>query len=295
VANETELLVRIYATTVNSADVRLRKADPWLVRAFLGWRKPRIHILGTAFSGRVESIGSKVTRFKPGDEVFGTTAFKLKAYAEYKTFAETDPIALKPSNLSHEEAAVLPFGGTTALWFLRKAHIQPGQRVLVYGASGAVGTAAVQLARHFGATVTAVCSGTNATLVKSLGAEDVIDYTKEDFTRRSQQYDVIFETVGKYPFRKCLKALTKRGTLILGSSMLEGIAWAGMVNLIGKKKVIAGTLKETPEGVQFLADLASKNIFKPVIDRIYPFEQMADAHRYTDSGHKKGNVAITLS
>lgn len=295
VAGDQEILVRIHATAVNSADVRLRQANPWLVRPFLGWFKPKINILGTVFSGTVEATGKKVTKFKTGDEVFGTTGFKLKVYAEYKTFAETDPIAIKPVNLSHTEAAVLPFGATTALWFLQKGGIKSGQQVLIYGASGAVGSAAVQLAKHFGATVTAVCSGANREWVKSLGADTVIDYTKEAFTNRPERYDIIFETVGKYPYKKCLPSLEEHGTLILGSAMLGSLAWASRVNMMGKKKVIAGTFKETPELVNTIAGLAAKNILKPVIDKTFPFEQMADAHRYVDTGHKKGNVAITLT
>lgn len=294
VAGDREILVRIHATAVNSADVRLRKADPWLVRPFLGWFKPKINILGTVFSGTVEAAGKEVTKFKVGDEVFGTTGFKLKVYAEYKAFSETDPIAVKPAHLSHAEAAVLPFGATTALWFLQKAGIKPGQQVLIYGASGAVGSAAVQIAKHFGTTVTAVCSGANKDWVKPLGADIVIDYTKEDFTSRPERYDIIFETVGKFPSKKCLPSLMEHGTLILGSAMLGDIAWASRVNIMGKKKVIAGSFKETPALVNTVAELASKGILKPIIDRTFPFEKMAEAHRYVDTGHKKGNVSITL-
>ncbi len=291
---DNEILLKIKATAVNSGDWRLRKAEPFAVRLFLGLTKPKIHILGSVFSGEVESVGKDVTRFKVGDEVFGHTDMRFGAYAEYKCIPENGSLALKPSSLTHEEAAVIPFGGTTALHWMRKVKIKTGQKILINGASGAVGTAAVQLAKFFGAHVTGVCSTANIDLVKSIGADKVIDYTKEDFSLNGETYDIILDTVNTLSFSDCLKSLHKNGSLILSaaglSDMVRGL-WTTMTSSI---KVFTGVISHNAEDIIFLKNLIEANKYKPVIDIIYPLEKMADAHAYVEKGHKKGNVAIAL-
>jgi NADPH:quinone reductase-like Zn-dependent oxidoreductase len=229
-----------------------------------------------------------------GDQVFAFSFPGMGCHAEYKCLGEDGPLVPKPANLSHEEAAALSFGGTTALVFLRKAGIRPGDRVLVNGASGCVGTAAVQLARHFGAEVTGVCSTGNVALVRSLGAEKVIDYTREDFTRNGETYDIIVDTAGTAPFTRSKASLKVGGRLLLVLGSLPDMLRAPWLSMTGSRKIIAGT--ETPgvEHLRFLAGLAESGQFKPVIDRRYAFEQMVEAHRYVDTGRKKGNVVITL-
>lgn len=292
-----EILIRIKATAVNSGDVRLRKADPFAVRLFFGLFKPKKEILGSVFSGEIESVGSAVERFKVGDDVFGHTDMSFGTYAEYKCFPENGSIALKPASISHNEAAVIPFGGVTVLHFLKKASIQHGQRVLVVGASGAVGSAAVQLAKHFGAIVTGVCSTANVALVKSLGADKVIDYTKEDFTINGATYDVIFDSVNKMSISDSLDSLKIYGTLILSaaglSETLQG-SWISMTNS-RKIKVMTGIISHKAEDIHFLKTLIESGELKPVIDKTYPLEQMVEAHTYVEKGHKKGNVAIEIN
>lgn len=216
------------------------------------------------------------------------------AYAEYVCLPEDGVLALKPANMTYEEAAAIPFGGNTAWYFLKKAHIQRGQKVLIYGASGAVGTAAVQLAKYLGAEVTAVCSTTNVEMVKSLGADKAIDYTKEDFTQSGETYDVIFDTVGKSSFSDCIRSLKKEGYLLLAAAgptqMLQGI-WT---SLTSRRKVVSGVMSETAEDMVFFKELIEAGKIQPVIDRTYPLEQIAEAHRYVEKGHKKGNVVIKV-
>jgi NADPH:quinone reductase-like Zn-dependent oxidoreductase len=296
IQREDEILIKIKATAVNSGDVRLRKADPFAVRLFFGLFKPKNKILGSVFSGEIESVGSDVKRFKIGDEVFGHTDMSFGTYAAYKCFPENGSIALKPINVTHHEAAVIPFGGVTALHFLKKASIQKGQKVLVFGASGAVGSAAVQLVKYFGANVTGVCSTANVALVKSLGADKVIDYTKEDFTENRETYDVIFDTVNKMSISDSLKSLKICGTLILSaaglSETLQG-AWISIANS-KKIKVITGMISHKAEDIKFLKTLIETGQLKPVIDRMYSLEQMAEAHAYVEKGHKKGNVVVSV-
>jgi NADPH:quinone reductase-like Zn-dependent oxidoreductase len=296
IQREDEILIKIKATAVNSGDVRLRKADPFAVRLFFGLFKPKNKILGSVFSGEIESVGSDVKRFKIGDEVFGHTDMSFGTYAAYKCFPENGSIALKPINVTHHEAAVIPFGGVTALHFLKKASIQKGQKVLVFGASGAVGSAAVQLVKYFGANVTGVCSTANVALVKSLGADKVIDYTKEDFTENRETYDVIFDTVNKMSISDSLKSLKICGTLILSaaglSETLQG-AWISIANS-KKIKVITGMISHKAEDIKFLKTLIENGQLKPVIDRMYSLEQMAEAHAYVEKGHKKGNVVVSV-
>ena len=294
IPKENEMLIRVIATAVNSADIRLRKADPWAVRLFMVLSKPKINILGGVFSGKIEAIGNKVTTFKVGDEVFGATGMSFGAYADYKCVPENGILTIKPANITHEQAATIPFGETMALYFLRKANINSEQKVLIYGASGAVGTAAVQLAKYYGADVTAICSASNAALVKSLGADKVIDYSKEDFTKNGEKYDVIFVTVDKLSFSQSIKSLRKQGTLILGATgllqTLKGI-WTSMTR---SQKVISGIISQKAGDIIFLKELIEKGNYKPVVDRTYSLEQMVEAHRYAEQGHKRGNVAIIL-
>ena len=297
---DNQVLIKVHAITVTAGDWRCRTRI--VPRGFglvsglvLGFRSPRQPILGSELSGVIEAVGGAVGRFEVGDEVFAFTGTKMGCYVEYKCLAEDGTLAAKPANLSHEEAAALSFGGTTALGFLRKAGIREGDRVLVNGASGGVGTAAVQLAKHFGAEVTGVCSTANLELVKSIGADTVIDYTGEDFTRNGETYDIILDTAGTAPFSRSKASLTEEGRLlmVLGSlpTMLEG-PW---VSLTSHRKVIASVAKWDADDLVFLAGLAEEGRFKPVIDRRYPFEEIVEAHRYVDAGHKKGNVVVTVA
>ena len=297
IPKQNKILIRIKATAVNSGDVRLRKADPFAVRLFFGLFKPKKEILGSVFSGEIESVGSEVKRFKIGDEVFGHTDMSFGTYAEYKCFPENGSIALKPASISHNEAAVIPFGGVTALHFLKKASIKHGQKVLIVGASGAVGSAAVQLAKHFGAIVTGVCSTANVTLVKSLGADKVIDYTKEDFTENEEMYDVIFDSVNKMSVSDSLDSLKIYGTLILSAAGLSETIQGTWVSITSNKKIkmLSGMISHKAEDIIFLKTLIELGELKPVIDKTYPLEQMVEAHTYVEKGHKKGNVAIEIN
>lgn len=291
---DNEVLVKIHATAASSGDVRLRKADPFIIRLFFGLRKPKTPVLGYVLSGEIEAVGKDVKRFKIGDEIYAATCMTMGAYAEYISLPEDGVIAIKPSNMTYEEAAAVPFGGNTALYFLRKANIRRGQNVLIYGASGAIGTAAVQLAKHFGAHVTTVCSGANLELMKTLGADETIDYTKEDFTKNGKTYDVIFDTVGKSSFSKGIKSLTKNGTYLMSAAGLKEMRQGLCVSLTSRRKVISGVMSETGEDLVFFRELIEAGKFKSVIDRSYPLEQIVQAHAYVDKGHKKGNVVITV-
>ena len=295
-----EVLVKVHATTVSSGDRRVRSREVprgfgLISRLALGWFGPRQPILGTELSGEVEAVGKDVRRLRPGDQVLAFSGASMGCHAEYKCVREDGPIARKPANLSHEEAATLCFGGTTALDFLRRAKIQKGEAVLVNGASGAVGTAAVQLAKHFGAEVTGVCSSGNLALVTSLGADHVIDYTREDFTKNGKTYDIIVDTAGTVPYTRSKGSLKEGGRLLLVLASLPDMLPMSWVALTTSKRIIAGPASERPEDVRLLAQLAESHELKPVIDRRYPFERIADAHRYVDAGHKKGCVVITLN
>ncbi len=294
IPKKNEILIRIKATAVNSGDWRLRKADPLAVRFIFGLIRPKINILGSVFSGEVESIGDDVNYYKVGDFVFGHTNMSFGSYAEYICMPDNASLAIKPANISHKEAAVIPFGGVTALHFIKKAMIKPRQKVLVIGASGAVGSAAVQLAKSFGADVTGVCGTANIALVKSIGADKVIDYTKEDFTKNGETYDVIFDAVKAIAVPRSIKSLNKNGIMILSaagmSEMLQGL-WISMTS---NKKVLTGLISHKAADIIFLKELIEKDKFKPVIDRTYPLEQIAEAHAYVEKGHKKGNVAIEV-
>ncbi len=291
---DNDVLLRVKATAVNSGDWRLRKADPFGVRLMLGLTKPRIHILGAVFSGTIERVGKNVKRFAVGDEVFGHTDMRFGAHAEYLVVPESGSLALKPAQLTHSEAAVIPFGGTSALHFLKKANIKPGQKVLVNGASGAVGSAAVQLAKYFGASVTGVCSTTNVDLVKSLGADHVIDYTQTDFSTSGETYDVIIDTVNKLPFSQCIRLLKKDGVLILSAAELPQMLRGIWTSLTSTQKVLMGVISHTAEDILLLKKLVEIGKLKPVLDKTYPLEKIAEAHGYVEKGHKKGNVAIVV-
>lgn len=294
-----EVLIKIRATTVTSADRRARSLDVpagfgLMSRLAFGVSRPRQPILGSELAGDVESVGQDVRTFKVGDPVFAFSDTGMRCYAEYRCLPENGALALKPANLSYEEAAAMSFGGTTALYFIRKGKLRSGEKVLVNGASGAVGTACVQLARHFGAEVTGVCSTANVDLLRSLGATHVIDYTQEDFTRNAQTYDLIIDTVGTAPFSRCKASLTERGRLLLILATLPEMLQIPWLSLTHKKSVIAAMATGRQQDLRFLAGLAESGKFTPVIDRRYPIEQIVEAHRYVDTGRKKGNVIITL-
>ncbi len=295
---DNEVLVKVYATTVTRYDCWMRSCKGptgtgILMRIWSGIRKPKKPILGTELAGEIEAVGKDVKRFEIGDRVYGYPGMNLGAYAEYICLPE-EAVAIKPANVTYEEAAAVLQGALTALFFLRKANIQRGQKVLIFGASGGVGIYSVQLAKyHFGAEVTGVCSTTKLELVKSMGADKVIDYTKEDFTKRSETYDIIFDTVGKSPFSGS-KSLKKEGFYLFATFGLPRLFQILWLKLTSSKKAISPLLKETTEDLIFLRELIEAGKIKPVIDRCYPLEQTAEAHQYVETGQKKGNVVITV-
>ncbi|MBA7568895.1 alcohol dehydrogenase [subsurface metagenome] len=293
---DNEVLIRVHATTVTSGDVWIRSStySPWFwlpARIMYGLRKPRKKIPGNELAGEIESVGKDVELFKKGDQVFGIIYEVTfgSANAEYICLPEERAV-IKPADMTYEEAAAVPIGGLTALHLLRKGNIQSGQKVLIYGASGSVGTFAVQLAKYFGAEVTGVCSTTNIEMVKSLGVDKVIDYTKEDFTKSGQTYDVIFDTVRKTSFSRCKSSLKQRGIFITVDWPLITALWTSIVS---SRKIVFGIAKRI-EDLTFLKELIEAGKIKSVIDRRYPLEQTAEAHSYVDKGHKKGNVVITV-
>jgi NADPH:quinone reductase-like Zn-dependent oxidoreductase len=301
VPKANEVLIKVYATTVTTGDVNIRNfvfVPPGfrlLARLMFGVRGPKKHILGVELSGEVEAVGKDVTRFKRGDPVFGIDSNSLGAYAEYVCWPEKAALVLKPDNLSYAEAAAISFGAHTALVYLRdKAKIQKGQKILINGASGGVGTHAVQLARYYGAEVTGVCSTRNVEFVKSLGADHLIDYTREDFTRSDKTYDIILDTVGRTTFSGCKAVLKPNGLYLASGGGPRELGQALWTSMAGSQKVLAGPAPEHKEDLLFLKELIEAGKLKAVIDRSYPLEQIVEAHRYVDRGHKRGAVVITV-
>jgi len=300
IIKEDQVLIKVHATIVSRADTMMRTGYPLFGRLFMGLFKPKNPIPGTGVAGKIEAIGKNVSQFKVGDEVFGETILSFGANAEYVAMKETEVLAQKPSNISYEEAAPICDGALTSINFLKNiAKLQAGQRILINGASGSLGTAAVQLAKHYGAHVTGVCSTTNVELVKSLGADKVIDYKKEDFTKAGLTYDVIYDTVGLSSFSKCKKSLTKNGAYIspvLGMPLLFQMLWTSMFGS-KKAKFSATGILPIPELrilLNELVDIIKAGKLKTIIDKRYPLEQVALAHSYVDKGHKKGNIVIDL-
>jgi NADPH:quinone reductase-like Zn-dependent oxidoreductase len=296
---DNEVLIKNYATTVTVADCRVRGFDVpasfWLpARLALGLSKPRKSVLGGELSGAIENIGKNVNRFKVGDNIFAFTSQKFGAYAEYVCVGENDCIALNPNNLNFEQSAALSFGGTTALHFLKKGKVTQGDKVLIYGASGSVGTYAVQLAKYFGAEVTGVCSAENLELVKNLGADKVIDYTSSDWTNFNEKFDVFFDTVGKCEESKAISMIKPQGRYI--HAVATPFTEIKFKRKLSKKNMefIGGTFKATCEQMTYIKQIAEEGFIKPVIDRQYTFDEIAIAHEYVDKGHKKGNVTIRI-
>ncbi len=303
VPRDNAVLIKIHAASVTSTDCNARnftfvsKVFQLPARLFFfGIFRPRINILGIDLAGEIEAIGKAVNRFKVGDQVFGTSGIAFGAHAEYTCMPADGVLTIKPANMAWEEAASVFLGAHTALFFLRdKGNIQAGQKILIYGASGGIGTFAVQLAKYFGAEVTGVCSTKNLEMVKSIGADKVLDYTKEDFTKSVAAYDLIFDTIGKTSFSNCKKALKKKGVFLTSSMDLPEIIQIVWTSMTGGKRVKGGVAIERVEDLLFFKDLIESGKLKPVIDRCYPLEQTAAAFRYVEKGHKKGNVAITVA
>ena len=295
VAKDDAVLIKVLATTVNRTDCGWRSARPFFVRFFLGLRRPKRRILGSELAGEVAGVGSAVSEFAVGDQVFGTCGFG--AHAEFISIREDAPIAHKPNGMTFEEAAAVGDGAVIALCCLRNADLRKGRSILIYGASGSVGTAAVQLARYFDAEVTAVCNTKNLELVRTLGADEVVDYTQEDFTKRGETYDVIFDAVGKHSFRRCRRSLKPGGLYIdtdlgfLGNVPILAL----LTRWIGDKKVTLGVARYAKKDILFLKELIEAGKYRAVIDRSYPLEQVVEATRYVETEQKTGNVVLTVN
>lgn len=293
---DNDVLVRVIATTICAPDWRFRAAKPFFVRAITGLFTPKLRILGLEFSGRIEDVGRNVTRFRPGDDVFGSAGFKFGAHAEYLRLPEDHPLlALKPANMSHEEAAAVLFGGCTALHFLRKAGVHAGQNVLVYGASSSCGVFTVQLAKELGARVTGVCSTANVDTVQALGADAVVDYTREDYSQAGRVYDVIIDTVGKSLYARGAKALKRGGVFVQIApsdfASMFGWMWASMS---GAAKVVSGMARGLAADQAYLKELIEAGRLRTVIDRRFKLSEIAEAHRLAEGGHKKGHVVVVM-
>jgi NADPH:quinone reductase-like Zn-dependent oxidoreductase len=300
IPKENEVLIKIHASTVTAGDSEVRRMQiPILfrfpMRMYVGFARPkRITVLGTEVAGEVEAVGEQVKSFQVGDQVFGSAGFEMGANAEYICLPEDGQLAIKPSNMSYDEAATVPFGGRDALHFLRKASIRHGQKVLINGAGGSIGVFAIQIAKHFGAEVTAVDSAAKLEVLRSLGADHVVDYTQEDFTQRGEIYDVIFDVVGKSPYSRSLKMLSEDGYYLLAnpavSHMIRGL-WTSRTS---GRTVVSTPAGESTEDLVFLRDLIETGTIRTVIDRRYPLDRVAEAHRYVETGAKLGNVVITV-
>ncbi len=296
---DNEVPIRVHAATVTAGDCELRSLKlplSWqlVARIGFGFRGPRKKILGQELAGEIESVGKAVRLFKKGDQVFAFTGLRLGAWAEYNCLPENGRIAIKPANMTYEEAAAVPAGGLHALYCLRKGNIESGQKVLIYGAGGTVGTVAVQLAKSFGAELTGVDSTRKLDMLRSIGADKVIDYSKEDFTKSGETYDVIFDVVGKSSFSGCMRSLNEKGFYLLGNPGLSQLVRGLLTSMRSSKKVIGGMVSYRSEDLIFLKELIEAGKIRSAIDRRYPLEQIAEAHRYVDTGEKKGNVVITV-
>jgi NADPH:quinone reductase-like Zn-dependent oxidoreductase len=295
---DNEVLIKVHAAVVGPSDCAFRKGEPFIVKLIYGLTRPKFAILGVEFAGEIEAVGKAVKLFKKGDQVYGMSPNSFGAHAEYMCLPEDKTLIIKPANTTYAEAAGIVDGATTALTFLRDvAKLQRGQKVLINGASGAVGAYAVQLAKYFGAEVTGVCSTANVALVKSLGADNVIDYTKEDFTKSGQTYDIIFDAVGKSSFSRCKGVLTQKGMYLSTAPTLGIVLQMLRTSIFGTKKAKFATagLMQNNGNLNFLKELAEAGKIKAVIDRCYPLEQTAEAHSYVEKGHKKGNVVIAIA
>jgi NADPH:quinone reductase-like Zn-dependent oxidoreductase len=298
VPRDDEVLIRVHAATVSQTDVHVRRASPIFWRLVFGLRRPRWRTLGVDLAGEVEGVGAAVREFKVGDAVFGSPSRLFGTHAEYVSVPERGPLAHKPAELSYEEAAAVADGSMQALSTLRQADVSPGCRIVVYGASGSLGTAAVQLAKHFGAHVTAVCSTRNVELVRSLGAEVVVDYLQEDFTKRGETYDAIIDAVGKYSFRRGRRALKPGGVYVAtdgGRFLLETIALLVVTRWVGSKRVRGAAGRRSKQDIRLMKKLVEAGAFRPVVDRRYPMSRVAEAHRYVETWRKAGNVVLTIA
>ncbi len=305
---DNEVLIRVHATSVNFGDILARnfiEISPgkfsmpllfwFFAKMYFGFTKPKITILGNEFAGQIESAGKDVNLFKKGDQVFGYLGQNMGAYAEYLCMPENGCVTIKPANMTYEEAAVVPYGAIMALNLLRKVNVHSGQKVLINGASGGIGSAAVQIAKYFGTEVTGVCSTPRLEFVRSLGADKVIDYTKEDFTQSGETYDLIFDILGKSSFSRCKSSLKQNGRYLLASFKMKQLFQMLWTSMIGNKRVICALAIDKQEDLIFIKELIEEGKIKSVIDRRYSLEQTAEAHRYVDSGYKKGNVVITVA
>jgi NADPH:quinone reductase-like Zn-dependent oxidoreductase len=304
---DQEVLIRIHATPVNFGDLLARNFKSvtprqfnmplffWLpARLAFGFRKPKKNILGSEFAGEVEAVGAAVTRFKPGDQVFGYRGQSMGAYAEYLCMPEDGVLAIKPANMTYEEAAAVPYGALTALSLLRKVNVQSGQQVLINGASGGIGSASVQLAKYFGAEVTGVCGTPRLEFVKALGADKVIDYTRQDFTRNGATYDLIFDILGKSSFARGKRSLRPNGRYLLASFKMKQLIQMLLTSIKGGRKVICALSSEKAEDLTFIKELIEAGKYQAIIDKRYPLAQAAEAHRYVEAGRKAGSVIITV-
>jgi NADPH:quinone reductase-like Zn-dependent oxidoreductase len=306
-AKDNEILIKVYAISVNIGDIwarNFKEISPrkftmplplWLPsRLYFGFKRPRINILGNEFAGEIEGAGRDVKRFRKGDQVFGYRGQSMGANAEYLCMPADGPVAIKPANMTYDEAATVPYGALTALSLLRKVNIQRGQKVLINGASGSIGSAAVQLATYFGAEVTGVCGTPRLELVKALGADKVIDYTRQDFTKNGETYDLIFDILGKSSFSSCRNSLKRNGIYLLASFKMKQLFQMLWTSITGGKKVICALSSENPRDLLFIKELVEAGKIKSIIDKRYPLEKTAEAHRYVEKGYKTGSVTITM-